>query len=280
MHAIVDAASFEGRRKLIAQELGARAIRLNRFDNQPGQEGKEHDERESGQEEIYVPVEGSGFIRVGEEEIPLEPGRFVLVYAGRDAAGRRRPRGSGLRRRRRRDRRAMSFAREGSPQRMSKLRFNISMSLDGFVAGPDPSEQEPLGKRGEELHEWVFPLAAFREPHGEEGGEVNASTPVVEGWSENVGATIMGRNMFGGGPGPWGEPPWQGWWGDDPPFRRPVFVLTHHARDPLELREARRSTSSPTGSSPRSSRPGTPPAARTCRSPVAPTLPSSTSRQG
>ena len=79
MHAIVDAASFEGRRKLIAQELGARAIKLNRFDNQPGQEGKEHDERESGQEEIYVPVEGSGFIRVGEEEIPLEPGRFVLV---------------------------------------------------------------------------------------------------------------------------------------------------------------------------------------------------------
>ena len=79
MHAIVDAASFEGRRKLIAQELGARAIRLNRFDNQPGQEGKEHDERGSGQEEIYVPVEGSGFIRVGDEEIPLEPGRFVLV---------------------------------------------------------------------------------------------------------------------------------------------------------------------------------------------------------
>jgi quercetin dioxygenase-like cupin family protein len=78
-YAIVDAASFEGRRKLIAQELGARAIRLNRFDSQPAQEGSEHDERESGQEEIYVPVEGSGLIRVGEEEIPLEPGRFVLV---------------------------------------------------------------------------------------------------------------------------------------------------------------------------------------------------------
>ena len=104
---------------------------------------------------------------------------------------------------------------------MSKLRFNISMSLDGFVAGPDPSEQEPLGKRGEELHEWVFPLAAFRKPHGDEGGEVNASTPVVEGWWENVGAFIMGRNMFGGGPGPWGEPPWQGWWGDEPPFHEP-----------------------------------------------------------
>ena len=84
---------------------------------------------------------------------------------------------------------------------MSKLRFNISMSLDGFVAGPDPTEQDPLGRRGEELHEWVFPLAVWREPHGKEGGEVNASTPVVEGWQENVGAVLMGRNMFGGGPG-------------------------------------------------------------------------------
>jgi len=79
VHAVIDAASFEGRRKLIAQELGASAIRLNRFDSQPGQEGKEHDERASGQEEIYVPVEGSGVIRVGNEEVPLEPGRFVLV---------------------------------------------------------------------------------------------------------------------------------------------------------------------------------------------------------
>jgi quercetin dioxygenase-like cupin family protein len=79
VYAIVDAASLEGRRKLIAQELGASAIRLNRFDNQPGQEGKEHDEGGSGQEEIYIPVEGSGFIRIGEDEIPLEPGRFVLV---------------------------------------------------------------------------------------------------------------------------------------------------------------------------------------------------------
>ena len=79
MYAIVDAASLEGRRKLIAQELGAVAIRLNRFDNQPGQEGKEHDESRSGQEEIYIPVEGSGCIRIGEEEVPLEPGRFVLV---------------------------------------------------------------------------------------------------------------------------------------------------------------------------------------------------------
>jgi len=118
---------------------------------------------------------------------------------------------------------------------MSKLRFNITMSLDGFVAGPNQSEQDPLGVGGEELHRWMFPLAAFREPHGEEGGEVNESTPVVEGWWENVGASLMGRNMFGGGPGPWGEEPWNGWWGDEPPFHHPVFVLTHHAREPLEL---------------------------------------------
>ena len=118
---------------------------------------------------------------------------------------------------------------------MSKLRFNITMSLDGFVAGPNQSEQDPLGVGGEKLHRWMYPLAAFREPHGEEGGEVNESTPVVEGWWENVGAFLMGRNMFGGGPGPWGEEPWNGWWGDEPPFHHPVFVLTHHAREPLEL---------------------------------------------
>jgi len=118
---------------------------------------------------------------------------------------------------------------------MSKLRFNITMSLDGFVAGPKQSEQDPLGVGGLELHNWIVPLAAFREMHGEEGGEVNASTPVVKGMFENVGATVMGRNMFGGGPGPWGENPWNGWWGDDPPYHHPVFVLTHHAREPLEM---------------------------------------------
>ena len=120
---------------------------------------------------------------------------------------------------------------------MSKLRFNITMSLDGFVAGPNQSEQDPLGVGGEELHRWAFPLAAFREAHGDEGGEVNESTPVIEGMIENVGAAIMGRNMFGGGPGPWGENPWNGWWGDDPPFHNPVFVLTHHAREPLTLND-------------------------------------------
>ena len=115
---------------------------------------------------------------------------------------------------------------------MSRLRFEISMSLDGFVAGPNQSEENPLGEGGMQLHEWAFGLAAWREPHGQEGGEVNASTKVVEESLENIGATVMGRNMFGG-TGPWEENPWDGWWGDDPPFHTPVFVVTHHAREPL-----------------------------------------------
>jgi dihydrofolate reductase len=117
---------------------------------------------------------------------------------------------------------------------MAKLRFQIAMSLDGFVAGPNPSVDNPLGEGGMQLHEWAFELEAWRKPHGREGGAVNASTPVVEASLENTGATIMGRNMFGGGTGPWGDEPWDGWWGDDPPFHTPVFVLTHHAREPLE----------------------------------------------
>jgi dihydrofolate reductase len=117
---------------------------------------------------------------------------------------------------------------------MAKLRFQISMSLDGFIAGPNPSEKDPLGEGGMQLHEWAFKLAAWRKPHGQEGGEVNASTEIVEEALSNVGATIMGRNMFGGGPGPWGDNPWSGWWGEDPPFHTPVFVLTHHAREQLE----------------------------------------------
>jgi dihydrofolate reductase len=116
---------------------------------------------------------------------------------------------------------------------VSRLRFQISVSLDGFVAGPNPSEEHPLGEGGEQLHEWVIKLAAWRGPHGREGGETNASSAVVEASLDNVGATIMGRRMFGGGPGPWGEEPWEGWWGDDPPFHTPVFVLTHHQREPL-----------------------------------------------
>ena len=118
---------------------------------------------------------------------------------------------------------------------MSKVKVNISMSLDGYVAGPDQSEENPLGIGGEQLHEWIVPLRAFRESHGAEGGEVNASTPIAEGILGNVGAVIMGRNMFGGGPGPWGDDPWKGWWGDNPPFHNSVFILTHHAREPLEM---------------------------------------------
>jgi dihydrofolate reductase len=119
---------------------------------------------------------------------------------------------------------------------MSKLRFRISMSLDGFVAGSNQSVDNPLGVGGLRLHEWVFPLAAWRALHGLEGGEINESTPMIEESLTNVGATVMGRNMFGGHPGPWnGSNPWNGWWGTNPPFHHPVFVLTHHPREPLEL---------------------------------------------
>ncbi len=120
---------------------------------------------------------------------------------------------------------------------MSKLRFQLAVSLDGYVAGPDQSEENPLGVGGMDLHQWVFELEAWRKQQGLQGGEVNASTPVVEEAQSNVGATVMGRNMFGGGPGPWSEdPPWNGWWGDNPPFHTPVFVLTHHPREPLEMK--------------------------------------------
>jgi dihydrofolate reductase len=119
---------------------------------------------------------------------------------------------------------------------VSKLRFNISMSLDGFVAGPSQSVDNPLGIGGMRLHQWAFPLAAWRAPHGLTDGEVNESTRVVEESLANIGATVMGRNMFGGHPGPWdARKPWNGWWGTNPPFHHPVFVLTHHAREPLEL---------------------------------------------
>jgi dihydrofolate reductase len=112
----------------------------------------------------------------------------------------------------------------------------MSMSLDGFVAGPNQSVDHPLGVGGERLHEWIYPLAAWRGPQGLDGGEVNASTPLLEEAQANIGATIMGRNMFGGGPGPWSAEPWNGWWGDEPPFHHPVFVLTHHPHEPLELK--------------------------------------------
>jgi len=119
---------------------------------------------------------------------------------------------------------------------VSKLRLKISMSLDGFVAGPSQSVDNPLGIGGMRLHEWAFALAIFRDEHGMSGGEVNESTRVIEESLANIGATVMGRNMFGGHPGRWNpKKPWDGWWGTNPPFHHPVFVLTHYEREPLEL---------------------------------------------
>ena len=110
------------------------------------------------------------------------------------------------------------------------------MSGDGFVAGPNQSVENPLGIGGENLHEWVFPLRYWREMQGMAGGEVNASDQFLRDSHANIGATIMGRNMFGGHPGPWkASDPWNGWWGENPPYHRPVFVITHHPREPLRL---------------------------------------------
>jgi dihydrofolate reductase len=106
------------------------------------------------------------------------------------------------------------------------------MSLDGFVAGPNQTREEPLGAGGESLHEWLFPLAIF----GYGGGtEVNASTAVVQEWEANVGAHIMGRNMFASGRGEW-DPEWTGWWGEDPPYHTPVYVLTHYPRESVAMK--------------------------------------------
>lgn len=117
---------------------------------------------------------------------------------------------------------------------MSKLRCSITTSLDGFVAGPNQSLEHPLGEGGIALHEWAFPTKTFRSMHGDAGGgETGVNDDVLREAFENVGATIMGRNMFGPVCGPWGNDPWKGWWGDTPPFHHPVFVLTHHPREPL-----------------------------------------------
>ena len=109
------------------------------------------------------------------------------------------------------------------------------MSLDGFVAGPAQSLEHPLGIGGEALHEWAFATRAFRETHGDDGGELGLDDDYAASWSRNVGATIMGRNMFGPVRGGWGDESWNGWWGDDPPYHTPVFVLTHHPRASVEM---------------------------------------------
>jgi dihydrofolate reductase len=115
---------------------------------------------------------------------------------------------------------------------MTKLVLDITMSLDGFVAGPNQTLEQPLGVGGERLHEWITGLASWREQHGHSGGETNQDSEVHEESTHETGAYLMGRRMFSGGFGPWeGDPNADGWWGDDPPFRKPVFVLTHHARE-------------------------------------------------
>ena len=117
------------------------------------------------------------------------------------------------------------------------LTLDITMSLDGFIAGPNASLENPLGEGGMRLHEWAFAAQSWREQHGLEGGEANEDSEILEESTRAMGAVIMGRKMFSGGEGPWEDDQnAAGWWGDDPPFHVPVFVLTHHAREmkPME----------------------------------------------
>jgi dihydrofolate reductase len=117
---------------------------------------------------------------------------------------------------------------------MNLVTCHISISLDGFVAGPNQSMENPIGEGGMRLHQWMFETASWREQQGLDGGERTADADVVDELVRGFGAYIMGRNMFGGGNGPWDET-WTGWWGDDPPYHMPVFVLTQHPRDPLTM---------------------------------------------
>ncbi|MDP9259083.1 MAG: dihydrofolate reductase family protein [Actinomycetota bacterium] len=118
---------------------------------------------------------------------------------------------------------------------MPKLKLDVSISLDGYIAAPDASLEDPLGVGGMRLHEWAFGLKRFREQHGMEGGDgEHPDNEIVVEITKSIGAAVMGRKMFSGGEGPWaGDPNAQAWWGDDPPFHVPVFVLTHHEREPL-----------------------------------------------
>jgi len=117
---------------------------------------------------------------------------------------------------------------------MARLICDLSMSLDGYVAGPNQTLEQPLGRGGERLHEWAFRLKSFRERHGMPGGESGPDDDIVNEWLDANGAVVMGRRMFSGGKGSWEDDPnADGWWGDDPPFHVPVFVLTHHPRDPV-----------------------------------------------
>ena len=117
---------------------------------------------------------------------------------------------------------------------LSRVVFDVSVSVDGFLAGPNATLQQPLGEGGDALHEWAFATKSFRERHGLDGGEAGVDSDVIEEHVLSTGATVMGRRMFSGGEGPWGDDPNAGgWWGDDPPFHHSVFVLTHHPRGQL-----------------------------------------------
>jgi len=119
---------------------------------------------------------------------------------------------------------------------MPRLRvLNFSVSLDGFGAGPDQSLSDPLGVGGEQLHEWVVRTRTFANLFGTGGGETGLDDDYAQRGETGFGATIMGRNMFGPIRGPWENDEWTGWWGDNPPYHHPVFVLTHHARDPVKM---------------------------------------------
>jgi len=119
---------------------------------------------------------------------------------------------------------------------VAKVVAEISVSLDGYVAGPNPTLEDPLGEGGERLHEWVIRLKSWRDAHGLSGGEAGPDDELVDQAVRATGAVVMGRRMFSGGEGPWeNDPKADGWWGDEPPFHKPVFVLTHHSREPLVM---------------------------------------------
>ena len=119
---------------------------------------------------------------------------------------------------------------------MPKLRVhNFSLSIDGYAAGPDQSLGNPLGVGGDRLHEWAFATRTFHQMRGMDGGDEGLDDRFAAQGDVDIGATVMGRNMFGPIRGPWGDENWTGWWGDDPPFHHPVFVLTHHPRAPITM---------------------------------------------
>lgn len=117
---------------------------------------------------------------------------------------------------------------------MTRVTSEISVSLDGYVAGPDQRPEEPLGDGGERLHDWAVATRGWRAQHDLEGGVEGVDSDIVARMFDGVGAHVMGRGMFGGGPGPW-DPSWHGWWGENPPYHAPTFVVTHHAREPLPM---------------------------------------------